>query len=328
MHHVAPVESLPERSTRAPFKYPVRVTIAGERVVRVQSGDLSSSGMFLLMPEPPPAGTVVTLAFEVGGRVLQFAEAEVAWSRNAGERGGFGVRFTRFLHPRASALIEYLTENVQAGTMLKPPPSPPRARRRWSGLAALAAAVALLLAWPQAAPPPAPVVIDPSLACRVDPASMVPSCPEPVAAAAPAPTAPAARKQLLAARLPEAPRPTPMVTRTVFSAAKPASLSSTAIPSGAARLVTVSRVSGSVRVAVDAVAGGAVTSVRAFQNPPRLIIDVTGIPPVAEHLVKLNDPEVLSVVATRQGKATRLTVNLARHPSRVVQQGDSALISY
>ena len=329
MHHVAPVDSLPERSARAPFKYPVRVTIAGERVVRVLSGDLSMSGMFLLMADPPPAGTVVQLAFEVAGKVLQFAEGEVAWARGAGavaERGGFGVRFTRFLHPRASALIDYLTENVQAGTTLKARPTPPSARRRWSGLAALAATLALLIAVPQSAPPPAPVALDPSLVCRLDPASLVPSCPEPVAA--PPPPAPAPVKKAVLARLPEAPRPTPVVTRTVFTAAKPASLSSTPIPSGAARLVTVSRVSGSVRVAIDAFAGGQVASVRAFANPPRLIIDVTGIPPIAEHLVKLTDPEVLSVVATKQGKATRLTVNLARHPSRVVQQGDTALISF
>jgi hypothetical protein len=331
MHHVAPVDSLPERSTRAPFKYPVRVTIAGDRVVRVLSGDLSTSGMFLLMADPPPAGTVVQLAFEVAGRVLQFAEGEVAWARSANERGGFGVRFTRFLHPRAAALIDYLCENVQAGTTLKPRPTPPATRRRWSGLAALAAGVVMLIAIPQQLPAPAPVAMDPSLVCRMDPASLVPSCPEPVKQpAVPVQVAPlpAPKKSVLAARLPEAPRPTPVVTRTVFTAAKPASLSSTPIPSGAARLVTVSRVSGAVRVAIDAVAGGQVTSVRAFANPPRLIIDVSGIPPVAEHQLKLNDPEVLGVVATKQGKATRLTVNLARHPARVQQQGDSALITY
>lgn len=331
MHHVAPVDSLSERSTRAPFKYPVRVTIAGDRVVRVLSGDISTSGMFLLMADPPPAGTVVQLAFEVAGKVLQFAEGEVAWARAAGERGGFGVRFTRFLHPRASALIDYLTENVQAGTTLKPRPTPPASRRRWSGLAALAAALALLIAIPQNAPPPPPVVMDPSLVCRFDLSAFAdkaapaqPSCPAPAPVVAPAPVS----KKPALARLPEAPRPTPVVTRTVFTAAKPASLSSTPIPSGAARLVTVSRVSGAVRVAIDAVAGGQVTSVRAFANPPRLIIDVSGIPPVQEHLVKLSDPEVVSVVATKQGKATRLTVNLARHPARVVQQGDSALITY
>ncbi|MBL8910457.1 MAG: PilZ domain-containing protein [Archangium sp.] len=346
MHHVAPVDSLSARSARAPFKYPVRVTIAGERVVRVLSGDISTSGMFLLMADPPESGTVVQLAFEVAGKVLQFAEGEVAWARAAvsppsgvapggfGDRGGFGVRFTRFLHPRASALIDYLTENVQAGTTLKPRPTPPSSRRRWSGLAALAAAVALLIAIPQGAPPPVPVVMDPSLVCRFDLSQLAdkaagpaqPSCPAPAPVVVP-PPAPVVKKAVLA-RLPEAPRPTPVVTRTVFTAAKPASLSSTPIPSGAARLVTVSRVSGSVRVAIDAVAGGQVTSVRAFANPPRLIVDVSGIPPVQEHQVKLSDPEVLSVVATKQGKATRLTVNLARHPARVVQQGDSALITY
>lgn len=326
MHHVAPIETLPGRSTRAPFKYPVRCTIAGERVVRVLSGDLSSSGMFLLMSDPPPTGTVVQLAFEAGGRVLQFAEGEVAWSRTSGDRGGFGVRFTRFVHPRAGALIDYLCENVQAGTALKPRQTPPMWRRRWSGVAALAAVLALLVA--VRAETPAPVIaLDPSLVCRFDGRSMTPSCPAPAPAPAPVAVVAPAKKPALA-RLSEAPRPTPTVTRTVFSAAKPATLSSTPIPSGAARLVTVTRVSGSVRIAVDAVAGGHVTSVRAMQNPPRLVMDITGIPPVSEHVMKLDDPELLKVKVSKQGKATRLSIDLVRHPSRVVQQGDSALISY
>ncbi len=320
MHHVAPTESLPDRSSRAPFKYPVRVTIAGSRVVRVLSGDLSLSGMFLVMPEPPESGTVVTLAFEAGGRVLPFAEGEVAWRRSAETRGGFGVRFTRFLHPRAGALIDFLCENVESGSSLKPQPPPRNSPRRWSGLAALAAVATFLVTTGSAPPQPQPVTLDPSLVCRAD----ATACPEAVAAA---PKKAVAKKPVLA-RLPEAPRPAPVVTRTLFTAAKPASLSSTAIPSGAARLVTVSRVSGSMRVAVDPVAGGLVTQVRALQNPPRLVIDVSGIAPVADHLVRVSDPELLRIVARKNGKGTRLTLDLARQPSKVIQQGDTALISY
>ena len=327
MHHVAPSESVSERSVRAPFKYPVRVTIAGERVVRVLSGDLSLTGMFLKMSEPPEPGTVVQLAFEAGGRVLHFAEGEVAWSRTTGERGGFGVRFTRFVHPRASALIEYLCENVQSGTLLKPRPTPPMWRRRWSGLAALAAVLVAVIALPQDPPPPPAVTVDPSLVCRFDPTTFVPTCPEPPPAPAPAP-APAVVKKPALARMAEAPRPSPTVTRTVFSSARPASLTSTPVPSGAARLVTVSRVSGSVRVAIDAVAGGTVTGVKLTQHPLRLVMDVSGIPPVAEHQLKLDDPELGKLVVSKNGKATRLSIELVRHPSRVVQQGDSALISF
>jgi hypothetical protein len=87
-------------------------------------------------------------------------------------------------------------------------------------------------------------------------------------------------------------------------------------------------VSGSLRFAVDPVAGGLVTSVRALQNPPRLILDVSGIPPVSEHELNVKDPELGKIIVSKQGKATRLTVHLTRTPSRVVQQGDSALISY
>ena len=183
--------------------------------------------------------------------------------------------------------------------------------------------VSTRLAAPSPAPAPEPIVasVEPSLVCRME--LGVVACPEPTPVAKPLP----AKKPTLA-RLQEAPRPTPTTTRTLFTAAKPAHLSSTAIPSGAARLVTLTRVSGSLRVAIDPVAGGLVKSVRAQQSPPRLIIDVTGIPPIAEHVLTLSDPEVLRVKATAVGKATRLTVDLARTPSRVVQQGDSALVSY
>lgn len=326
MHHVAPADSLSDRSSRAPFKYPVRVTIAGQRTVRVLSGDISNSGMFLLMAEPPESGTVVTLAFEVRGQVLPFAEGEVAWTRSSGTRGGFGVRFTRFLHPRARALIDFLCENIEEGTMLKPQPPPPAMRRRWTGLSALAAVGAFVITTGSTMPPPPEraepvvknVIIDPSLVCRAEVGQV--QCPEPAAP----PVVVAAKKTKVA----EAPKPAPVVTRTLLSAAKPARFSSTPIPSGAARLVTLSRVSGQVRVAVDAVAGGQVSSVRAFSSPPRIVIDVTGIAPIAEHRVAINDPEVLSVVATPLGKVTRLTVLLARMPKQVVQQGDTALVGY
>jgi hypothetical protein len=318
MLHVAPSEVLPERSPRSPFKYPVRVTIAGSRVVRVLSGDLSPNGMFLCMPEPPEEGTCVALAFEAGGKVLPFAEGEVAW-RRPHAKGGFGVRFTRFVHPRARALVEYLCSNVEGGTTLKVRPTPP-GRARWTGLAVLAAALIALVAARLDAPTPE-VVLDPSAVCRA---------PALAAAADPAPHAtpavkPARRKQ---ARLAEGPRAEPQLTRTISSAAKPAPFSSTPIPSGAARLVTATRVGGAVRLSVDVVASGHVTAVRALSKPARVVLEVSGLPPIAQHVLPLNDPELRRITAQPKGRLTQLVVELARAPSRVVQQGDTALISY
>lgn len=318
MHHVAPSESVQDRSSRAPLKHPVRVTIAGERVVRVLSGDISPNGMFLMMPEPPEAGTVVTLAFEAGGKVLPFAEGEVAWKR-ANARGGFGVRFTRFLHPRAQALIAFLCENVEDGTLKPRAPLTPVPRvRRWSGLALLVATATFLITWSNLAPPP-PVVLQPGLACL--PPAPAAKSPEPVL------TPVKARAQT---RLPEKPRATPTLARTVasVSAVKPGLFSSTPIPSGAARLVNVSRVSGVLKVAIDAVAGGSVSRVATLQNPARLIIDVAGLPPIADHVVGLSDSELRKISVTKQGKGTRLIIELVRLPTRVVKQGDAALISF
>jgi hypothetical protein len=324
MHHVAPSESLQNRVARAPIKHPIRVTIAGTRVVRVLSGDISPNGMFLQMADPPERGTVVTMAFEAKGQVLPFAEGEVAWGRG-GASGGFGVRFTRFLHPNARSLVDYLSENLTTGAPLLPR-QPVQRSRHWQALAASAAVIAGLVTWAtmpshEAPPPPAPVVVaappPPPPAEKV----AVQSAPPP----APASIAPKKRAQT---RLQETPRATPVMTRTLGSAVKPAPFSSTAIPSGAARLVNVSRVSGALRVAVETVALGRVTAVNTLQNPARLIVDVAGLPPVNEHQLALSDPELRGVIVKKQGTGTRLVFELARLPTRVTQQGDSALLHF
>ena len=326
MHHVAPTESLLDRSSRAPLKHPVRVTIAGERVVRVLSGDISPNGMFLMMADPPESGTVVSLAFEAGGKVLPFAEGEVAWRRSEA-RGGFGVRFTRYLHPRAKALVDFLAENIEHGTSLKAQRPPRRARpvRRWSGFAILAAVVSFLVTWGN---PPAPrPSMEAGPVCMPQARARV-AVPELVVSTVERPETKPAPKPRPPSRLPEKPKAVAVLARTVASAAKPGQFSSTPIPSGAARLVNVSRVSGSLRVAVDVVAGGHVRGVATLQNPARLIIDVAGIPPVANHVVALADSELRQISATKQGKDTRLIIELVRLPTRVVQQGDSALITF
>ena len=93
-------------------------------------------------------------------------------------------------------------------------------------------------------------------------------------------------------------------------------------------MVNVSRVSGSLRVAVDAVAGGRVSAVATLQNPARLVIDVAGLPPIGKHELALSDSELRRISVVKQGTGTRLIIELVRLPTRVVQQGDSALISF
>lgn len=332
MFDVSPSPVLQERSARAPFKYPVRVTIAGERVVRLLSGDLSPNGMFLRMDEPPESGTVVVLAFEVHGQVLPFAEGEVAWRRGS-QGGGFGVRFTRFLHPRAQALVEYLAANVESGAPLKPF-TPPARSRRWAWIGTGLAVATLLIAWTAAAPGPV-MSLDPSLVCMgAESTAISPApAPAPMFSSAPAvtpdeaPRKPAPRKRRV--RLPQGPAAEPVaLARTVPSAAQPGKFSSTPLPSGAARLVNVSRVGGALRVTIDPVAGGHVTSVTAIQSPPRLVIDVAGTAPSASHAVALADPELERISVSRNGQGTRLILALTRAPAQVAQHGDSALVSY
>lgn len=329
MFDVAPSPGLQERSARAPFKYPVRVTIAGERVVRLLSGDLSPNGMFLQMDEPPEAGTVVVLAFEVKGQVLPFAEGEVAWRRGS-QRGGFGVRFTRFLHPRAQALVEYLAANVETGAPLKPfvPPAP---SRRWAWLGTGVVAATVLIAWTAAAPGPV-MSIDPSLSCAGPELAEAPPQHAPVASVGPAVTTVEAPRKATPkkrrVRLPQGPAAGPVLARTAPVAAQPAKFSSTPLPSGAARLVNVSRVGGAVRVVIDPVAGGHVTQVTSIQSPPRLVIDVAGTAPSGTHAVALADPELERISVSRNGAGTRLIFTLARAPAQVTQHGDTALVTY
>lgn len=328
MIHVAPSPVLQERSSRAAFKYPVRVTIAGERVVRLLSGDISPHGMFLKMEAPPETGTVVVLAFEVRGQVLPFAEGEVAWRRGS-ERGGFGVRFTRFLHPRAQALIEYLSVSLEEGVALKPR-TPVARRPRWAALAGVAAAALLLVAWNGPVPVP-DASFDPSLACTWDfePAAAAGPTSEAPAVSVPPPVARPVTKKRRHVRLPQGPKvEAPTLARTAPSTAQPGRFSSTPLPSGAARLVNVSRVAGALRVSVDPVAGGHVTQVTSIASPPRLVIDVSGTAPSAMHAVALGDPEVERISVSRNGQGTRLIFALTRPPAQVAQQGDSALLRY
>jgi hypothetical protein len=330
MFNVAPSVVLQERSSRAPFKYPIRVTIAGERVVRLVSGDLSRNGMFLKMDEPPEVGTVVVLAFEVRGQVLPFAEGEVAW-RRGGQRGGFGVRFTRFLHPRAQALVEYLADNVERGAPLKP--FTPRVRSSpWLSRLAAAAAVATALLAVNAQAPTWALPPDASLACTGGPLLSTPAPPAVASTPAPVVAPPEAKKAQVKkrsqVRLSQGPKQDAPTLARMASAAAPAKFSSTPLPSGAARLVNISRVGGALRVAVEPVAGGHVTAVTAIQSPPRLVIDVTGTAPSGHHAVALTDPELERISVLRNGQGTRLIIALTRAPANVTQHGDTALLTY
>ena len=80
--------------------------------------------MFIRTPQPFAQGTRLAIDLEVRGRVLAFAEVEVAWSRNdAGRAPGSGVKFTQ-LAPRARALVDHLV------FLCSPPRRPPSGPRK------------------------------------------------------------------------------------------------------------------------------------------------------------------------------------------------------
>ncbi len=103
------------------------------------------------MPQPLEPGTRVAISLEANGQALPLAQGEVRWTRKneSGYEGRFqgcGVRFTDYLHPRASELVNYLVETLDTGKPLKAAPAP---KRRWwpyaVGVGAIAAAAALVI---------------------------------------------------------------------------------------------------------------------------------------------------------------------------------------
>jgi hypothetical protein len=104
-----------ERLERVPFPRPVHVSIPhDERPHRFVAGNLSAGGMFVRGEPRPPAGTPLQVSLEAKGKVFPFAEAEVVWNADPetwskeGRTPGFGLRFTRFLHPHSQLLIDHI----------------------------------------------------------------------------------------------------------------------------------------------------------------------------------------------------------------------------
>ena len=77
---------------------PVTVLIAG-REMQAKTGNISEGGVFVALPDPPPVGTMVKLAIDLGDRAVR-AFSEVVWVRlRSGASGtvGMGLQFRHFL---------------------------------------------------------------------------------------------------------------------------------------------------------------------------------------------------------------------------------------
>lgn len=369
------------RSRRVRFKHPVRVTtIDGEpRAWRTLAANLSRDGVFVRMPQPLEPGTRVAISLEANGQALPLAQGEVRWARKnesgfEGRFQGCGVRFTDYLHPRASELVNYLVETLDTGKPLKAAPPP---KRRWwpyvVGVGVLAAAAALVMVVfqpPEPKPLPTPVAgagalevlsvaprVNEELAAMVSPAEEE----EPAAEAAPtaeppaasssapvepeSPAAPVAAEPLTAeAPVAEAPpaaapvaageAPAPIAAAPTPSAPShearvtPNSEGQLRLPSGAASSVSWSPSPEGLDVRPQLRGEARVSRVFALSDPPRLVFDIEGGAPSHSHTIATDSSLITRVRLGKQGSRTRVVVDLASEPHRVMPALDHAVLQF
>lgn len=330
------------RGRRVRFKHPVRVTtMEGEpKAWRTLAANLSSTGLFVRMPQPLQPGTRVAIALEARGQAFPLAQGEVRWARSEPSDAedsfpGCGVAFTDFLHPRAGELVEYLVGTLESGKPLMNAPVPRRLRfvraaAIGAGVMLSAALVAFLIEVGTAATAP-------SDADQVLPVVSVVATP----VAEPAPVAPlpapvearpavAVADELSPIALPSEPPPASPASIAPAAAGAPTSGSvpppepvaagRAVLPSGAARAISWRPVDTGVEVKVEPRSGTKVQHVFALANPPRLVIELTGGLPKKSFVSADQPGGVTRVRMARQGKYTRLVLDFERPIRRITPQ--------
>ncbi|MFQ5524966.1 MAG: PilZ domain-containing protein [Thermoanaerobaculia bacterium] len=103
------------RSARATVEVPATLQISG-RQMQAKTANISEGGAFVALPDPPPVGTMVKLALDLGDGVVR-AFSEVVWIRlpGSGPSPGMGLRFRYFLHDGRDVLRGFLWEASATG---------------------------------------------------------------------------------------------------------------------------------------------------------------------------------------------------------------------
>ena len=103
---------------RIPVERAVQIQIAGRVDAMAVTANVSAGGLFVKMPDPPPVGTRVKFALDLGARAVR-GHAEVAWIRlrrldRDGPRG-MGLRIVFLLDDGARYYDRFVAENEDLG---------------------------------------------------------------------------------------------------------------------------------------------------------------------------------------------------------------------
>lgn len=294
--------------------------------------------MFLAMKAPLTQGTEVALSLEAKGRAFPFAVAEVAWCRGRGERlpPGVGVRFVRFLHPRAAPLLEHLV-GAQAPAAQKVPRGEPSlgwpALRPAPVLAALAAAgatIALGLAAYRhlrsddtSAEPPAIQSRAPDVGTGAELDG-----PEGADTGAGAGEGFALHPGLEVASPPGAGPVEPAAAPGRAGAAAPQPIGGVPLGSGAVHRLLWEV--GRDEVRIEPVLAPGATLARQFllEEPPRLVLDVSGPEPRRSFSVSLADANLKRARVGALAGGTRVVIDLGAEPSSLLAEDGAAILSF
>jgi hypothetical protein len=289
------------RESRVDFQRNLRIVPLnqkGNTMFHMASSNMSRNGIFVDTEQPLTPGTKVAISLETGGVPLPFAEAQVTWNRDWEGHGGFGARFTSFLHPEAQSFVESLVDLKSEQISSVRPKRRSLNNRLKMGLGAAVLVAVAVLTFALTNETKAPVA---------------------ASVAAPENQVQVEAEQLTA--LPTTVAAIPVTQNEVKSIKRELNFVSQSIKG-----VTLLAQGQSFEV----VPNGKGKLEKAFEmtNPARLVMDFSGTKLTKKQTVKVNGQRVKQVRVMKTEDGTRLVFDLNANPLGVKTEGNRVLLSF